>query len=154
MQTSTTVPIIRNEDDHRRALARVNLLIEQDDPAFDPELEALALLIENYESKTMPIEYANPVDVVKYRMKSLHMTPSQLATELHMSRSRVSEVLNYKRHMSKEMMRGLHRVLGISPSVLLQHYELHAMTGSAAFKSVSEQVATASSSAARLRENS
>jgi len=38
------------------------------------------------------------------------------------SRARVSEVLNRKRQLSMEMIRKLHKGLGISSEVLIQHY--------------------------------
>lgn len=40
------------------------------------------------------------------------------------SRSKVSEVLNYKRGLSINMIRRLHEGLGISSQVLIQVYDL------------------------------
>lgn len=124
VRTTKTVPIIVSAEDHEQALARIDMLIGQTDSNNDPEIEALGLMIENYERKQFPFVPADPVTLLDYRMKSLGIKAAELAEKTGLPASRISEVLNRRRYMSKAFIRATTRVLGISPGLMLEDYPL------------------------------
>lgn len=120
---------IKTRADHRAALKEIERLMDArpGTPAGD-RLEILTTLVEHYESLQEPIEPPNPVDALLYYMESRGLTRRDLEPFLG-SRARVAEVLNRRRPLTIDMIRKLHRGLGISADVLIRPY---ATRGSAA----------------------
>jgi HTH-type transcriptional regulator/antitoxin HigA len=108
-----TVNPIKTEADYEYALARVEMLMDAEinTPEGD-ELDILATLIQAYEAKHYPIAPPDPVEAIKYEMEFKNLKRKDLEPYLG-SRSRVSEVLNRKRGLSIDMIRNLHKGLGI-----------------------------------------
>jgi antitoxin component HigA of HigAB toxin-antitoxin module len=127
------VPIepIRNDDDHRAALHRIDALwnAPDDSPEAD-ELDALATLVDAYERKRWPTEPGTPLDALKFAMDQHGATQKDLA-EILGSRSRASEILNGKREMSLDQIRRLSKAWGIPIAMLVGEAEA-ADTASAA----------------------
>lgn len=115
---------IKSETDHKQALERVNQLwkAEPGTPEGD-ELEVLLTLIESYESRAFPIEPADPVEAIKFRMDQLELDAADLVPLLG-QRSRVSEILNKKRKLTISMIRKLHKNLSIPLDCLVKDYAL------------------------------
>lgn len=120
---------IKTKADHRAALKEIERLMDAKPgtPTGD-RLEILTTLVERYESLHEPIEPPNPVDALLYYMESRGLTRKDLEPYLG-SRARVAEVLNRRRPLTIDMIRKLHRGLGISADVLIRPY---AIRGSAA----------------------
>lgn len=110
---------IRTEADYESALARIAELMsaEPETPDGD-ELDILATLVEAYEQKHFPIEPADPVEAITFRMEQLGLKRKDLEPFLG-SRHRVSEVLNRRRGLSLDMIRRLHDGLQIPLEVLV-----------------------------------
>jgi HTH-type transcriptional regulator/antitoxin HigA len=114
--------VINNNEQYENALILLSDLMDQNPAPGSMEsdyLDVLAVLIENYESKTFEKEPADPVEAILFRMdqmglKNLDMVP------YFGSKARVSEVLNRKRPLSLNMMRSLHSGLGISTETLMR----------------------------------
>jgi HTH-type transcriptional regulator/antitoxin HigA len=120
---------IRNEPEYRRALREIDGLLEA--PAGSPradKLELLSILVEAYEQAHYPIGPADPIEAIKFRMEQQGLSRKDLEPYLG-SRARVSEVLNRRRRPSVEMIRRLHKGLGIPAEVLLQPYSLQTGRG-------------------------
>ena len=104
---------IRTEQDYEQALARIaNLMDAKPGTAGGDELDVLATLIEAFEDKHFPIEPADPVAAIQFRMEQLGLNRKDLEVFLG-SRHRVSEILNRKRGLSIDMIRNLHVGLNI-----------------------------------------
>jgi HTH-type transcriptional regulator / antitoxin HigA len=116
---------IRNDHDHKMALARIEQLFnaEQGTPEGD-ELEVLIVLIDYYEEKTFPIDPPDPVEAIKFRMEQQSLTNEDMVMYLGQS-SRVSEILSYKRKLSLNMIRNLTSKLKIPVESLISDYKLH-----------------------------
>lgn len=82
------------------------------------ELDVLATLIDAYEREHFPIDPADPVEAILFRMEQLGLERKDLEPFLG-SRHRVSEVLNRRRGLSIEMIRRLHDGLQIPLHVLV-----------------------------------
>ena len=104
---------IKTESDYEAALERVAALMDAAPNSPDgDELDVLATLVGHYESQHCPIEPANLVEAILFRMEPQGLTRKDLEPLLG-SRHRVSEVLNRRRGLSLEMIRRLHEGLQI-----------------------------------------
>ncbi len=114
---------IKTEADYEAALARIEELWESEtDTQEGDELEVLFILVEAYEAKHHVIEPADPIEAIKYEMEIRGLKRKDLEPYLG-SRSRVSEVLNHKRSLSIEMIRNLHKGLGIPLESLILYQD-------------------------------
>ena len=110
---------IRTKQDHERALRRIETLMEAELGTEEgDELEVLATLVEAYEEKHFPVDTADPVDAILFRMDQQGLDRKDLEAFIG-SRHRVSEILNRKRGLSIDMIRRLHTGLGIPLDVLV-----------------------------------
>ena len=111
---------IRTEKDYEQALAEVEDLwgARVGTPKGD-RLDVLATLIEAYEAEHYPMDPPDPIEAIKFRMEQQDITRKDLEKILG-TRTRVSEVLNRKRGLSINMIRALHKKLGISADVLIR----------------------------------
>lgn len=117
---------LRNEEDYDWALAEIA-------PYFDrpPTLgtsdadrfDLLATVIEAYEAKHWPIEAADPIDAIRYRMETAGYTQADLARLLG-SRPRASEIMSRKRALTIPMAYKLHREWNIPAETLIRPYHL------------------------------
>jgi HTH-type transcriptional regulator/antitoxin HigA len=114
---------IRTERDHANALARIDEIFAAipGTPEFD-ELDVLATLVEAYEKIHHPIDPPSPIEAIKFRMDQGQFTRSQLTRVLG-GRSKVTEVLNKRRALSKAMIVLLHLELSIPYESLLSDIE-------------------------------
>ena len=110
---------IKTRRDYKKALARLETIIDAK-AGTDPgdELEVLATLVDVYEQAHFPIDGADPVEAILFRMDQEGLTRKDLEPFIG-SRHRVSEILNRKRNLSLVMIRRLHRGLGIPLAVLI-----------------------------------
>lgn len=115
------IKLIKNKQDHVKALARIKTLIDKNvmpDSKEADELEVLSLLIEHYEQKNFPIEKPDPIEAIKFRMERLGLLKKDLIPFIG-SASKVTEVLNGTRQLSLNMIRKLSNGLGISVEILI-----------------------------------
>ena len=114
---------IKTETDYQAALEEIEKLFDAapDTPEGD-RLEVLVTLVEAYEEKHYSIPKPDPIEAILYHMESRGLTRRDLQPYIG-SRARVSEVLNRKRPLTMEMIRNLHKGLGIPAEVLIQPYQ-------------------------------
>ncbi|MCM2312370.1 MAG: helix-turn-helix domain-containing protein [Steroidobacteraceae bacterium] len=104
---------IRTDADHATALRRIDALMDAAPGTPEAEeLDVLATLVEAYEDRHFPIADPDPLAAIQFRMEQLGLTRKDLEPLLG-SRGRVSEILNGRRALSLQMIRRLHRELGI-----------------------------------------
>ena len=118
-----TLQPLRTDAEYRAALARAEALFdlpEEPDPTSElgAFMDALVTLIEAYERKHFPVEAADPVEAIKFRMEQQGLTPADLQPMIGRL-NRVYEVLNRKRPLTLAMMRRLHAQMGIPAESLL-----------------------------------
>ena len=114
--------VIKTAEEYNLALSRIEKLMDAEPGTseFD-ELELLSTLVDIYEEKHYPIDFPDPVEAIKFRMEQLGMNQQSLVPFIG-SRSKVSEILGRKRHLTLPMIRALSKGLGIPSDVLLHDY--------------------------------
>lgn len=100
------------------------LTFENYDANLD-EIELLEILIDEYEERT--IEYPqemNPVELVEYLLDENNMTKSQLAKEIKVSRQLITDILSYRRNISKSTVIKLADRFKMKHVAFNRHYKL------------------------------
>ncbi|GAB4487413.1 MAG: DNA-binding protein [Thermodesulfovibrionales bacterium] len=113
---------IRNRKDYAAALREIERLFDAKPGTVEGDLlEVWAALVHAYEERRQPVPLPNPIDAILYYMDSRGLTRRDLEKCLG-SRARVSEVLNRKRPLTIEMIRGLCKEFGMPAEVLIKPY--------------------------------
>ena len=112
---------IRTKADYKRALREVSAYFDNEpEPGSEDgdRFEILATLVEAYEAKHFPIEAPDPIEAIRFRMEQGGLTAKDLVPSIG-QQNRVYEVLNRKRGLTLDMIRNLHRNLGIPAESLI-----------------------------------
>ena len=111
---------IRTKTDYRAALKEIETLMSA--RAGSPEgerLDIMVTLVEAYEKKHYPFDLPDPVEAIKFRMEQMALAPKGLVPMIGQI-NRVYEILNRKRPLTLQMIRRLHRKLGIPAESLIK----------------------------------
>jgi len=115
---------IKTEKDYEAAIKRLEKIFDASTKSIDgDEAEILSMLIDNYENQYYPIEAPDPIEAIKIRMEELNIKQKDLVGIIG-GKSRVSEVLNRKKRLTVDMIRGIEKTLHLSASVLVKNYRL------------------------------
>jgi HTH-type transcriptional regulator/antitoxin HigA len=101
---------IRTKTDYRAALKEIEaLMLARAGLPEGERLDIIFTLVEAYEKKHYPLDLPDPVEAIKFRME-------QMIGQIN----RVYEILNRKRPLTLQMIRRLHRKLGIPAESLIK----------------------------------
>jgi len=115
---------IKTDKDYEKVLQRLEIIFDAlPNTTEGDEADILSLLIDNYENQYHSIEAPDPIEAIKIRMEEMNLKQKDL-TGIIGGKSRVSEILNKKKKLTVEMIRGLEKLLNISASVLVSNYYL------------------------------
>ena len=92
--------------------------------AVQDEIELLTLLIEKYDADHNSFDDADPIELLKSLMKDHKMKAVKLANLLDVSEGLVSDILNYKKGLSKETIRILSERFKLNQEAFNRPYEL------------------------------
>lgn len=113
---------IRTKNDYQVALKIIDKYFDaKPDTPEGSLVEILSILVEKYEDQKFPIEAPNPIEAIKFRMEQLGLTNKDLALIIG-GTNRVSEVFNKKRQLSIQMIRDVHKKMGIPAESLIGVY--------------------------------
>lgn len=114
-----TIKILKNERDYNTALNRADEIFDaKPNTPKGEELSLLLLVIRDYEDKHHSVPVPNTLKSIRMKMDELGMKNKDLEKYLG-SKSYVSQILSGNKPLSAEVMRVLHRKLGIPASILL-----------------------------------
>lgn len=85
-------------------------------------LEALSDLVTAYEDEHHPIEPASDADMLRHLMEARGITQAQLARDIAVPRSTISEILAGKKPFSRRLIRKLAGYFQIDASVLAANF--------------------------------
>lgn len=120
-----TIKPIRTAQDYCTALAELEQLIDAEPGSREEEhLEVLGTLVWAYEQQHDPVGKPDPIAALEYYLESRGLDYKALEPYIGLP-SRVWEIMNKRRPLSKEMIRRLEAGTGIPASLLIQSYELN-----------------------------
>jgi HTH-type transcriptional regulator/antitoxin HigA len=95
--------------------------------AIQDEIELLYLLIEKYDAEHNSFGNADPIELLKYLMSDHQMKAVDLAALLNVSEGLVSDMLNYKKGLSKDTIRILSQKFKMSQEAFNRPYKLKSL---------------------------
>jgi HTH-type transcriptional regulator / antitoxin HigA len=117
---------LRSEADYDEALEAIEAYFIHEPEPGTPEadrFDLLALVIADYERRHWEIEPPDAPDILRAQMESKGLKQSDLAALLG-SKSRASEILNRRRHLTLEQAWKLHKEWRLPTDALLRPYPL------------------------------
>lgn len=101
--------VIRNSEQYNNYCNELIQMLESENPDhYEEEIDLLTVLIEHYDAEhTIFKGEFDPVELLKSLMKDHKMKAKDIAELLNVSKGYVSEILNYKKGMSKDVIRKL-----------------------------------------------
>jgi len=111
---------IRSRVDHRAALKEIEALMAARPGTPEGErLDVLVTLVEAWEKKRFPMDLPDAVEAIKFRMEQSGLAAKDLVPMIGQI-NRVYEVLARRRPLTLQMIRRLHRDLGIPAESLIK----------------------------------
>ena len=112
------------EEQYRYALARVEALLSrmEDETMSAPEEQELAIMsdvVASYEEEHYPLESLTLGELISYALKEQDKSQAELARELGISPSRVSDFVNDKSEPSLSLAGRICQALGLSAELVL-----------------------------------
>ena len=92
--------------------------------ATKDEIELLTLLIEKWDQEHNSFEDVDPIVLLKDLMQQKKISSTELAGILNVSKGLVSDIMNYKKGLSKEVIRGLADYFKVSHEAFNRRYQL------------------------------
>lgn len=115
--------LIETEQEYNDAIARYEQVKNATAGAEHKEKLLLVHLIENYENSLWDLPNVDPVEMIKIRMEDFGYKAADLAN-VYGDKGTVSKVLNYKQHLSLNMIRKFSEFLHLPASELVKEYKL------------------------------
>ncbi len=102
-----------------RAIAMIDSLIGRADLQPDEEdyLDVLSELVHRHEAEHDPITPVSDAEMIRFLLESNEMTQAELAQRTKIAESTISEVLAYKRKLSRRHIAAVSRIFRVSPAV-------------------------------------
>lgn len=118
--------IIKAGAQYHRYCEILETLVDSDRKAksVQDEIELLTFLIEKYDEEHNTFDDTDPIELLKSLMKEHKMKAVDLAKLLKVSEGLVSDMLNYKKGLSKETIRILSERFKVKQDAFNRAYEL------------------------------
>jgi HTH-type transcriptional regulator/antitoxin HigA len=109
---------LRTDADLDAAVEVIDSLLDRDDlaPAEQDYLDVLGDLVEAYEEATIPIRPVDDAGLLKLLIEARGVAQAQVAKEVGIAESTVSEVLAGKRKLNRSQIGKLARYFRVSPA--------------------------------------
>ncbi len=87
-------------------------------------IELLTVLIEKWDEEHNTFTDADPIEILRYLMEENKLRSVDMATALGISKSLFSDIINYRRGLSKEVIRKLSERFNLSQELFNKAYKL------------------------------
>jgi HTH-type transcriptional regulator/antitoxin HigA len=91
---------------------------------IEEEMELIGLFIDKWENNHLNFKKMDPIQLLKYLMDNRNIDRDELINILGISKSAVSQILNYKKGLSKEVIRKISQFFKVSQEAFNRNYEL------------------------------
>ena len=120
--------VIKTETQYNKYCKKLEELLDSGSrsKAVQDEIELLTLLIEKYDEQHNTLdETIDPIELLTHLMQENNMKSVDLAQLLGVSKGLVSDILSYKKGLSKEIIRKLAEHFKLNQESLNRPYQLH-----------------------------
>ena len=97
---------------------------ENTTPEVEEDIELLTVLIEKYDQEYNTFEEVDPITMLKSLMEDHNLKAKDLVNILGVSKGLVSDILNYKKGLSKEVIRKLSEHFSMNQEAFNRPYKL------------------------------
>ena len=118
--------IIKNRTQYNQYCRKLEKLVTSGvkGKAAQDEINLLTLLIEKWDKEHNTFQQADPIRLLNSLLTDHNMKPKDLVKLLQISKGYVSEILNYKKSLSKEVIRKLADHFKVSQEAFNREYKL------------------------------
>jgi HTH-type transcriptional regulator/antitoxin HigA len=117
--------VIKTEDQYKEYVSILEQLLGiVSDEAIQEEIELLTLLIEKWDEEHNSFELTDPIQLLHSLMAEHQLKNKDLVAILGVSKGLVSDILNYKKGLSKEIIRSLAKYFSLSQEAFNRSYKL------------------------------
>ena len=118
--------VIKSDEQYFKYSKRLEDLVKEglaNQEAID-EYELIYLLIRNWDAENNQTHETDPIELIKALMHVHELSQNDLAKIAGKGKSYISEILNYKKGMSKEVIRNIAEHFKIQQEALNKNYPL------------------------------
>jgi HTH-type transcriptional regulator/antitoxin HigA len=117
--------VIKTKSQYNQYSKELERLLENGgSKAFQDEVDLLTLLIEKWDDEHNSFEQIDPIRLLHSLMEEHNIKPKDLVRLLGVSKGYVSEILHYKKGLSKEVIRKLSDYFKVSQEAFNRPYKL------------------------------
>lgn len=120
--------VIKNEEQYKGYCNELREIViqnsKENNPIIEDQIDLLTLLIETWDEQHNTLGDLDPIQLLKSLMKDYKMKSNDLAKILRTSKSLISSMLNYRRGLSKEIIRKLSAHFKLSQEAFNRPYKL------------------------------
>jgi HTH-type transcriptional regulator / antitoxin HigA len=111
-------------NEYCKILHDLDFSVKKKTKQMQEEIDLLTLLIEKYDEDNNSFEMLEPIPLLKSFMEEHNLKAIDLAHILNVSKGLVSDILNYKKGLSKEVIRTLSNYFKVSQESFNRPYKL------------------------------
>ena len=116
--------IIKNRSQYDDYCNELETLLEQEPNEYlQDEIDLLTLLIEKFDEENNSFQQSDPITLLRSFMQDHQLKPQDLTAILGISKGYVSDILNYKKGLSKEVIRKLANYFKVRQEAFNRPYE-------------------------------
>lgn len=117
--------LIKNADQYKEYCIQLeDLLNGKITEQVQDEIDLLTLLIEKYDEDQNPLQDSDPITLLRSFMVDHQLRAQDLTTILGISKGYVSDILNYKKGLSKDVIRKLAEYFKVRQEAFNRPYNL------------------------------
>jgi HTH-type transcriptional regulator/antitoxin HigA len=118
--------VIKNRKQYNQYCNSLDELIELDEPTQEQqqEIELMTVLVEKWDAEHSTFRDLDPVQLIKSLMQEHQLSSAGLMDILEISKSYLSEILNYRKGLSKDVIRKLATHFKMTQDVFNRPYTL------------------------------
>lgn len=120
--------IIKDENQYNQYCNILESLtdLQEKNADIDDEIDLLTLLIEKYDEDNQTFDELNPIELLRSFMDDHQLNAAALSSILQVSKGYVSDILNYKKGLSKDVIRKLATHFKVRQDAFNRSYPLKA----------------------------
>lgn len=122
--------IIKTKTQYNEYCKKLEKLVDSGKKAVSDEIDLLTLLIEKWDEEHNTFDAVDPIRLLHSLMEDHDLKAKDLVKILNVSKGYVSDILHYKKGLSKEVIRTLSLYFKISQEALNRPYKLKAAINS------------------------